>query len=83
MAVALRLMRMGKKHKPYYRIIAIDKRKKRDTRYIENVGSYNPLIDGGNITLDRPRFDYWNSKGAQISEGLSRLLKNKKLMKAA
>lgn len=83
MAVALRLMRMGKKHKPYYRIIAIDKRKKRDTRYIESVGSYNPLLEGDNITLDNARFDYWNSKGAQISEGLSRLLKNKKLMKTA
>ncbi len=83
MAVALRLMRMGKKHKPYYRIIAIDKRKKRDTRYIESVGSYNPLLEGDNITLDNARFDYWSSKGAQISEGLSRLLKNKKLMKTA
>lgn len=83
MAVALRLMRMGKKHKPYYRIIAIDKRKKRDTRYIESVGSYNPLLESDNITLDNVRFDYWNSKGAQISEGLSRLLKNKKLMKTA
>ncbi len=83
MAVALRLMRMGKKHKPYYRIIAIDKRKKRDTRYIESVGSYNPLLESDNITLDNARFDYWNSKGAQISEGLSRLLKNKKLMKTA
>lgn len=78
MAVALRLMRLGKRGKPSYRIIAIDKRKKRDGKYIENLGTYNPLVDPAEIKINKERFDYWKEKGAVLSEGLTRLLKSKK-----
>ncbi|QQS43582.1 30S ribosomal protein S16 [Candidatus Roizmanbacteria bacterium] len=77
MAVALRLMRFGKRKQPYYRIVALDKTKKRDGSYIEKVGLYHPLDDKNNIRINKERFDYWKSKGALISEGLERLLKNK------
>lgn len=78
MAVALRLMRLGKKHRPFYRIIAIDKRKKRNSRYIESVGSYNPLSEPAHIEMDWVRFEDWKQKGAVISEGLFKLLKSRK-----
>jgi small subunit ribosomal protein S16 len=79
MAVAIRLMRFGKKKQPYYRIVALDKTKKRDGSYIEKVGLYQPLIkDEVTIRINKERYDYWVSKGAQLSEGLTRLLKNKK-----
>ncbi len=78
MAVALRLMRFGKRKQPYYRIVALDKRKKRDGSYIEKVGLYHPLDEKNNIRIIKERFEYWRSKGAQLSEGLERLLKNEK-----
>lgn len=78
MAVALRLMRFGKRKQPYYRIIALDKTKKRDGSYIEKIGLYQPLTAEKNIQINKERFEYWKSKGAQLSEGLTRLLKNEK-----
>ncbi len=77
MAVTLRLMRFGKKKIPFYRIVALDKRQKRDGAYLDKVGVYNPLEKEKNIRLNKTRFEYWTSKGAQISEGFARLLKNK------
>lgn len=81
MPATLRLMRLGKKRQPHYRVIVIDKRKKRDTRYIENVGTYEPLSENGDLKLKKERFEYWVAQGALISEGLSKLLKNKKRIK--
>ncbi|MCA9372246.1 30S ribosomal protein S16 [Candidatus Woesebacteria bacterium] len=78
MAVTLRLMRFGKKHRPYYRIVALDKRKKRDGAYKEKVGSYDPMKEPAEVLIDKAKYEYWTSKGAIISEGLRRLLKNKK-----
>lgn len=75
MPATLRLMRVGRKGKPFYRVIVVDKRKKRDGRYIENLGTYNPLVNPAEIKLNRERLDYWKDKGAEISEGLHRLLK--------
>jgi small subunit ribosomal protein S16 len=77
MAVTLRLMRFGKKKIPFYRIVALDKRQKRDGAYLDKVGVYNPLQKEKNIRLNKVRYEYWTSKGAQISEGFARLLKNK------
>lgn len=84
MAVTLRLMRLGKRGKPFYRIIAVDKRKKRNGAYIENLGTYNPLVSPASISYNKESFDAWISKGAQISEGLARLIKyGKKLEKSS
>jgi len=76
MAVALRLMRLGKKKFPFYRIVALDKRQKRNGSYLEKIGQYDPMKEKNTIEIDKTRFEYWKSKGAQISEGLTRLLKN-------
>ncbi len=78
MAVAIRLMRFGKRGIPSYRIVVLDKRKKRDGAYIENVGVYQPLTGSGKLELIKERFEYWQSRGAQLSEGMIKLLKSKK-----
>lgn len=78
MATTLRLMRFGKKGYPYYRIVAIDKRKKRDGAYIERVGSYDPMVQPAKVELKKERYEYWTNVGAEISEGLAKLLKNPK-----
>lgn len=74
MAVTLRLMRFGKRKQPFYRIVALDKRKKRDGSYIENIGTYNPLLKEKNIEIVREKYEAWLKKGAQLSEGLQRLV---------
>lgn len=78
MAVALRLMKFGKKGLPHYRVVALDKRQKRDGAYLERVGTYNPMVEPAVLEVNQERFDYWVKCGAQISEGLARLLKNRK-----
>ncbi len=78
MAVAIRLMRFGKKGSPSYRIVVLDKRKKRDGSYLENIGVYQPMNKPGKIEILKERFEYWTSRGAQLSEGISKLLKDKK-----
>lgn len=79
MAVTLRLLRLGKRGSPSYRIVAIDKRKKRNGMYVEIVGHYNPIANPPVFTLDQKKVDSWLGKGAMISEGLRKLLKNKKV----
>ena len=76
MAVTLRLMKFGKRGYPVYRIVALDKRKKRDGAYIEKIGLYQPMSQN-KIEIIKARYDYWIQKGAQLSDGLRRLLKNK------
>lgn len=74
MAVTLRLMRLGKKNRPFYRIIAVEKSKKRNGKYLEKIGIYNPF-DEKTVKIDSKRFEYWINKGAKISKGLRKLLK--------
>ncbi len=74
-------MRLGKKRHPVYRIIVVEKRKKRNTRYIENIGLYEPMLKQDEVKINKARYDYWLSQGALISEGLTRLLKNKQKVK--
>ena len=69
----IRLMRIGKKAKPSYRIVVVDKRKKRSGSYIEKIGFYNPLSNPADLSLDTKRFAYWIGKGAIISEGIKKL----------
>lgn len=79
MAATIRLTRVGKKHTAIYRIVVMDKRKPRDGRYIEALGSYNPLAKEDQLVIDDAKFDAWTAKGAQISEGIRKLLKNRKV----
>lgn len=72
MAVKIRLSRIGKKNAPFYRIVAIDSRKKRDGMYIEDLGTYNPLT-GEIIQFHQERVEEWLKKGAIPSETVTRL----------
>ncbi len=74
MAATIRLTRFGKKQKPYYRIIVLDKRKKRDGSYLEQIGSYDPNLKENQVTMNAERFEYWRTRGAEISEGIRKLL---------
>ena len=74
-------MRLGKRGKPFYRIIAVDKRKKRNGRYIENIGTYNPLDEPATFSYNKESFEKWVGQGAEVSEGLQRLLKYEKKLK--
>jgi small subunit ribosomal protein S16 len=78
MATAIRLSRFGRKNRPFYRIVVVDKRQKQRGKYIENIGFYDPLTQPFRLELKKDRFDYWCSQGAIISEGLEKLLKAKK-----
>lgn len=71
MALAIRLSRGGRKNRPFYRIVVADKRMARDGRYIERLGSYNPLLNDDNeerVKLVKDRVEYWLSQGAKPSE---------------
>ncbi len=74
MAVRLRLRRMGKKKQPFYRIVAIDSRVKRDGKYLENLGTYNPIKNPTELTLNAERALYWLGVGAQPSDTVRNLL---------
>ncbi len=75
MAVKLRLMRMGKKKQPTYRVVAADSRSPRDGRFIEIVGTYEPRHEPSVINLDTERVVKWLSDGAQPTETVAKLLK--------
>lgn len=79
MTVMIRLMRIGKKNSPSYRIIAVDKRKKRTGSYIEKIGLYNPMKNPAIFEIDKDKFEKWKNRGAVYSEGITKLLKNKKI----
>jgi len=73
-AVKLRLMRMGKKKQPTYRVVAADVRSPRDGRFIEIVGVYDPRQDPSDIRIDNEKAVAWLTKGAQPTEAVRKLL---------
>ena len=75
MAVKIRLKRMGKIRQPYYRVVVVDSRKKRDGRVIEEIGKYHPTEQPSFIEVDSERAQYWLSVGAQPTEAVEALLK--------
>ena len=75
MAVRIRLQRFGSKKRPYYRIVSTDGRNKRDGRFIEQVGTYDPMRSPHRITFEQDRYDYWVSVGAQPSDTVNSLYK--------
>ncbi|MDR0915370.1 MAG: 30S ribosomal protein S16 [Endomicrobium sp.] len=74
MAVRLRLQRIGKIKRPYYKIVAIDKRKKRDGQAIEILGRYDPITKQNNFSIDTKRLLYWINVGATVSTRLNHLI---------
>ena len=75
MAVKLRLKRMGSKQRPFYRIIAADSRSPRDGRFIESVGTYDPIKKDENVTVDEEKVLKWLNNGAQPTEVVSKIFK--------
>ncbi|MGB9178053.1 MAG: 30S ribosomal protein S16 [Pyrinomonadaceae bacterium] len=73
--LAIRLMRMGAKKRPAYRIVVKEKLSKRDGAYIENLGTYNPTQNPAEIKLNAERVQYWIEKGAQPTDTVRRLIK--------
>lgn len=75
MAVAIRLRREGSKDRPYYRIVVADSRKPRDGRFIESIGTYDPMKESDTSKIDVAKADEWISKGARPSTTVSSILK--------
>jgi small subunit ribosomal protein S16 len=79
MAVKIRLARYGAKKRPFYRIVAADSRYPRDGRFLENLGTYNPMAEPSEVTLKKERIAYWLAKGATPSDTVNSLLKKEKM----
>ena len=75
MAVKIRLARHGAKKKPFYRIVVADSESPRDGRFLERVGTYDPLYDPAKVTLDSERIRYWMDQGALPTNTVKSLLK--------
>ena len=85
MSVRIRLSRGGSKKRPFYRVVAADQRAPRDGRFIERLGSYNPMLPQDHaerFVINEERVKYWLSKGAQPTERLEKLLSNLGLVAA-
>jgi small subunit ribosomal protein S16 len=76
--VVIRLARGGAKKRPFYHLVVTDKRNRRDGRYIERVGYFNPLAKGQEIRLniEKERVQHWLSQGAQMSDRVAKLVKD-------
>lgn len=77
--LTIRLSRIGKKKKPFYRVVVTDKRRPRDGRFVEVVGTYDPLKKPAEIKLDAERIRYWLGCGAQPSDTVRSFIKNQKI----
>ena len=75
MATVIRLTKMGRKKKPFYRIVVTDIKKKRDGGWIESIGYYNPLTEPSTVKFDAERLKYWTSVGAKMSERVQAITK--------
>ena len=71
MSTTIRMSRAGTKHRPYYRIVVTNSRSPRDSKFIERIGTYNPMLPAGDdkrVTIDMERAKHWLSTGAQMSD---------------
>ncbi|MBO7157872.1 MAG: 30S ribosomal protein S16 [Clostridia bacterium] len=75
MAVKIRLRRMGAKKAPFYRIVVADSRYPRDGRFIEEIGTYNPMTEPTTVTVDTEKAKKWIANGAQPTDTVRDLLK--------
>ncbi|RLA79490.1 MAG: 30S ribosomal protein S16 [Deltaproteobacteria bacterium] len=79
MAVKIRLARFGSKKRPFYRIVVSDSRSPRDGRFIEKVGTYDPLQDPPDVRVDEERLKFWLVRGAQLTDTVKSLLRKAKV----
>lgn len=75
MSVKIRLARHGTKKKPFYRIVIADSESPRDGRFLENVGTYNPLVDPAEVSLKQERIKHWIDQGAIPTDTVKSLMK--------
>ncbi|PIP38836.1 MAG: 30S ribosomal protein S16 [Desulfobacterales bacterium CG23_combo_of_CG06-09_8_20_14_all_51_8] len=75
MVVKIRLARYGAKKKPFYRIVVADSQYPRDGRFLENVGTYNPMVEPNEVNLKKERVEYWLGQGATPTDTVNSLLK--------
>ncbi len=78
--VRIRLLRVGAKRQPSYRIVVADQRSPRDGRFVEILGNFNPRTEPNTVVIDRARALYWLERGAQPSEAVARLLEKTSVM---
>lgn len=79
MAVKIRLARHGAKKRPFYRIVVADSESPRDGRFLESVGTYNPLKEPAEVTLKENRIKYWMGQGALPTDTVKSILKKEGL----
>jgi small subunit ribosomal protein S16 len=77
--LAIRLARIGKKKKPFYRVVVIEKRRPRNGRFVEVVGTYDPLKKPAEVKLNADRIKHWLGCGAQPSDTVRSFLRNQKI----
>lgn len=80
MAVKIRLRRMGAKKAPFYRIVVADSRYPRDGRFIEEIGTYNPMVEPSEVKVDAEKVKEWMKNGAQPTETVKTLLKKEGIL---
>jgi len=80
MAVRIRLTRMGAKKRPHYRLVAANSESPRDGKFLEILGSYDPMKDPAQITVHKEKVDYWLKKGARVSGSAKAILKKQGLL---
>ncbi|CZE46983.1 30S ribosomal protein S16 [Campylobacter geochelonis] len=73
MATVVRLTRIGRTKRPFYRIVVTDSRKRRDGGFIETIGHYNPMVEPEVIKFDAERLAYWKSVGAKLSDRVAKI----------
>ena len=81
MAVRIRLTRKGAKKKPFYRLVAADSESPRDGRFLEILGTYDPMQDPAVVKVDRAKIERWLAKGALASESVKSILKKQGMLK--
>ncbi|AOA00051.1 30S ribosomal protein S16 [Carnobacterium divergens] len=81
MAVKIRLKRMGSKRNPFYRMVVADSRSPRDGRYIEVVGTYNPVVSPAEVKVEEEKVLSWLATGAQPSDTVRNILSKEGIMK--
>jgi len=82
MTVRIRLARHGAKKRPFYRIVAADSESPRDGRYLERLGTYNPVADPAQVSLNADRLRYWIAQGAVPTDTVKSLLKKEGVLTA-
>lgn len=82
MAVKIRLQRYGSKKRPFYRLVAADSRQKRDGRYLEIIGTYNPTTEPATVKIDEEKAHKWLSEGAQVTDTVKNLFKQAGIKKS-